>query len=436
MSANIAIALIGMVVLIALVLSGIHIAVALGSVGFFGLVACLGFNKAVAMVGMQAYSGIATFDYAVIPLFILMGMLATGIGISTECYDTLAKWLGKIPGGLGVATTLGCTAFGTLNGSALVTGSVFAKIAAPEMKRYGYDTNLSYGLIAASGNIGQFIPPSILIVIYGALSGDSIGRLLMAAISPGLALAIGFSLFTVGTAIVKPSLFPRIKQDYSWKEKLVSLKDLIPIAIVAVVIIGGIFFGICSSAEAGAIGCLVFFAMGVIKHTPIRKIVIAIMETVENMTMLFLILACSGMFAKFMTVSGLAQALTNLVTGANLSPILFLFGAVIVFLILGCFLDAYSSIALTIPVFYPAAVALGIDPIQFDMVAILALHMGGLTPPVGLCVYSVKAVAPKEVDVMGIFKGAMPYLIVMIIVTLLFIFFPTLSTFIPDAMFT
>lgn len=435
MDAGIIIALLGMVILITLVLMGVHIAVALGSVGFFGLVACLNFSKAVSMVGILAYSGIATFDYAVIPLFILMGMLATGIGISTECYDTLSKWLGRMPGGLGVATTLGCTAFGTLNGSALVTGSVFAKIAAPEMQRYGYNTNLTYGMIAASGNIGQFIPPSILIVIYGALSGDSIGRLLMAAISPGLALAIGFSLFTVIVAIIKPSLFPRVEQRYSWKEKLISLKDLIPVAIVAVVIIGGIFFGVCSSAEAGAIGCLVFFVMGIIKRTPLHKIKHAIMETVSNMTMLFLILACSGIFAKFMTVSGLAYGLTNLVTEANLSPVLFLFATVLVFVILGCFLDAYSSIALTIPVFHPAALALGIDAMQFNLVAILALHMGGLTPPVGLCVYAVKAMAPKDVDVMGIFKGSMPYLFIMIVITVFFIFFPTLSTFIPNAMF-
>lgn len=248
--------------------------------------------------------------------------------------------------------------------------------------------------------------------------------------------ARGTHLLEPMKAIVKPSLFPRVEQRFTWKEKLVSLKNLIPIAIVAVVIIGGIFFGICSSAEAGAIGCLVFFLMGLIKRTPFRKIWRSIMDTVENMTMLFLILACSGMFAKFMTVSGLAQALTNLVTQAHLSPIVFMVAAVVVFLILGCFLDAYSSIALTIPVFYPAAVALGIDPMQFDLVAILALHMGGLTPPVGLCVYSVKAVAPKDVDVMGIFKGSMPYLAVMIVITLLFIFIPGLSTFIPNAMFT
>lgn len=428
------IACIGMVALIVLVLGGVHIAVSLGLVGFLGLAACLGVSQALSMVGIVGYQSIATFDYSVIPLFIMMGMLATAIGISTECYDTLAKWLGKVPGGLGVATTLGCTAFGTLNGSALVTGSVFAKISAPEMIRYGYNKNLTYGMIAASGNIGQFIPPSIMIVIYGALSGDSIGRLLMAAISPGLALAIGFSALTVAIAVVKPSVFPRIDAKYSWKEKLISLKELIPIAIVAVVIIGGIFSGMFSSSEAGAIGVLVFLIMAVIKKTPIRKIGRAIMDTVENAAMLFLILACSAMFAKFMTVSGLAPTITKMVTNADLSPTLFLFGAVLVFIFLGCFIDAYSSIALTIPLFYPAAVALGIDPIQFDMVCILALHMGGLTPPVGLCVYSVKAVAPPGTDVMGIFKGAMPYLLMMIVVTVLFIFFPHLSTFIPDAM--
>lgn len=168
------IAIIGMVTLIALVLAGVHIAVALGAVGFFGLVACLGFSQALSMVGIVGYQSIATFDYSVIPLFILMGMLATAIGISAESYDCLAKWLGKMPGGLGVATTLGCTAFGALNGSALVTASVFAKVSAPEMIRYGYNKNLTYGMIAASGNIGQLIPPSIMIVIYGALSGDSI----------------------------------------------------------------------------------------------------------------------------------------------------------------------------------------------------------------------------------------------------------------------
>lgn len=335
-----------------------------------------------------------------------------------------------------MATTWACAAFGTLNGSALVTASVFAKIAAPEMRRYGYDKNLTYGLISAAGNIGQFIPPSVLIVIYGALSGDSIGRLLMAGIAPGLGLAIVFSLIVVGFALFRPKLIPRADVKCSWKEKLISLKDLIPIVIVALVIMGGIFFGIFSSAEAGAIGCLVFFLYGLIFRVPFKKILASILETVQNAGMLFLILACSAIFAKFMTVSGLAGMITGVVVNAHLSPSIFLIATVIVLIILGCFVDAYSSIALTIPIFYPAALALGIDPIHFAMVVLLGLHMGGITPPVGLCVFCVKSVAPSDVDVMGIFKGAMPFLIGMILLTLLFAFFPTLSLAIPNAMFT
>ena len=436
MTFEIAVALIGVVVLLVLVFMGVHIAVALGTVGFLGMWVIMGFGKAVAMSGQVAYYNIATFDYAVIPLFILMGMLATGIGVSTKCYDTLAKWLGRIPGGLGVATTWACAAFGTLNGSALVTASVFSKIAAPEMRRYGYNTNLTYGMIAAAGNIGQFIPPSVLIVIYGALSGDSIGRLLMGGIAPGLGLAVVFSLIMVGFALFRPKMVPKVDAKYSWKEKLISLKDLIPIAIVALIIIGGIFFGICSSAEAGALGCLVFFIYGIIFRVPVKKILASVLETVQNAGMLFLILACSAIFAKFMTVSGLAGMITGVVVNAHLSPVLFLVAVVIVLIILGCFVDAYSSIALTIPIFLPAATALGIDPIHFAMVVLLALHMGGITPPVGLCVFCVKSVAPQDVDVMGIFKGAMPFLLGMIVLTIIFILFPSLSLAIPNAMFT
>lgn len=435
MNTGVIIAIIGVVVLLALVICGVHIAVALGAVGLTGLVALMGFSKTLALCGSVAYNGVATYTYSVIPLFILMGMLATGVGVSSKVYDTLALWLGRLPGGLGMATTGACAAFGTLNGSSLVTASVFSKIAAPEMIRYGYDKNLTYGMIAASGNIGQLIPPSVLIVIYGALSGDSIGRLLMAGISPGLGLTIVFCLITVGFAIFRPKMVPIVNYKASWPEKIKSLPNLIPIVIVALVIIGGIFFGIFSSNEAGAIGTVVFIIMGLINRTPIKKMLGSVMESVQNAAMLFMILACSSIFAKFMTVSGLADVITGIVTERHLSPTLFLLGAMIVYLILGCFLDAYSSIALTVPIFHPAAIALGIDPMHFAMVAIIALHMGGQTPPVGLTVFCVKSVAPPDVDIMGIFKGAFPYLLGMIVLCVIFVFFPTLSTFIPNAMF-
>jgi tripartite ATP-independent transporter DctM subunit len=364
-----------------------------------------------------------------------MGMLATGVGVSTACYDTLALWLGKLKGGLGVATIWSCAAFGTLNGSALVTASVFSKIAAPEMIRYGYNRNLTYGMIAAAGNIGQFIPPSVLIVIYGALSGDSIGKLLMAGIAPGIGLGITFSIIFVMIAVFRPDLIPQIETHATWRDRFISLKNFIPVVMVALIIIGGIFFGVFSSAEAGAIGCVVFLIYGIINKIPLKRILDSILETVQNAGMLFLILACSAIFAKFMTVSGLANSITSFVIDAQMGSVGFLFGVLVVLIILGCFIDAYSSIALTLPLFYPVAIALGIDPIHFAMVVLLGLHCGGITPPVGLCVFCVKSVAPSDVDVMGIFKGALPFLFGMIVLIVLFILFPSLSTFIPNAMF-
>ncbi len=428
----IVIGIIGIVVFFLLLFYGVHIAVVLGTVGLLGLTAILGLDKALVMVGNLSYTTIATFDFAVIPMFILMGMLVSYIGLSSSIYNTLANWVGKIPGGLGVATIWSCAAFGTLNGSATVTASVFARACAPEMTSRGYHEGLTYGMISAAGNIGQFIPPSVLIVVYGALSGDSIGRLLMAGVSPGLGLAIIFSIFMVLCSIFAPKYVPRTDYDVSWKERIISLKNLIPIAIIATIIIGGIFGGVFSSAEAGAIGSLVLVIYGIIKKTPLKQYGLAMLETIRTSGMTFIILICASFFAKFMTISGLATAMIDFVNSIHLSNSAFLFMVVVVYLILGCFVDAMSSISITLPLFYPVAISMGIDPIHFAMVALLALHCGGLTPPVGMCVFTVKAFAPKEVSLMQIFAGAMPFLGCMLILIVIYILVPSLSTFLPN----
>ena len=435
MSVPMIIGLCGIALFFILIFSGVHIAVSLGIVGFAGCACLMGFTKAISLTGNLAYTTIASFDFAVIPLFVLMGMLVTYLGISTELYDTLAKWLGRLPGGLGIATVWSCAAFGTLNGSATVTASVFARACGPELTRHGYDKNLTYGMISAAGNIGQFIPPSVLIVVYGALSGDSIGRLLMAGISPGIGLALVFSLVLVAYALIRPKLIPTVKVQTTWKDKLISLKYLIPIVIVAVIIIGGIFGGIFSSAEAGAVGCIVFFIYAFIRKVPFKNLVKAFGETIRVAGMTYIILVSASFFAKFMTMSGLATGVINLVNKMHLSSVGFLFVVVIVYLIFGCFIDAMSSMSITLPLFYPVMTALNIDPIHFAMVVILALHCGGITPPVGMCVFTVKAFTPKDVKLMGIFKGAMPFLIAMIVLIVLFIFFPSLSTFLPNIMY-
>lgn len=427
--------IIGMVALVALVIYGVHIAVTLGAVGFIGLVLILGINKAIPITYTVLYSNIATFDFAVIPLFVLMGMLATSVGVSTATYETLSLWLGKIRGGLGMATVWACAAFGTLNGSAIVTASVFARASSPEMRRNGYDKSIAYGLVSASGNIGQLIPPSVLIVIYGALSGDSIGRLLMAGISPGLALGVLFCLTIYIIAVVRPDLVPRDNKETTWKERFISLKNFIPVALVALIIIGGIFSGIFSSSEAGAIGCVVFFIYALIFKAPMSAIKKGIMETVLTCGMIFILLAGAGIFAKFLTVSGIAGVLTGLATNYTVPPIVFMLIVMVILIFLGCFLDAISIMSITLPMLLPTVKVLGIDPIQFAMVFIIAQHCGGLTPPVGACVFTVKAVAEPDVTIGDIFMGALPFLIAMIVACLIYILFPSLSTFIPNLMF-
>ncbi len=428
------IGIIGIAVLLLLIILGVNIAFALGIVGIIGLFAIVGVDRGMSMVTTASFYSINTFDYTVIPLFVLMGMLATSVGASTSAYDSLAKWLGKTHGGLGIATVIGCTAFGTLNGSAIVTSSVFAKASVPEMRKHGYDKRFAYGLVCGSGCIGQMIPPSVLIVIYGALSGDSIGRLLMAGISPGLTLAIAFCVFIFVYSIIRPEKAPIANESYPMKEKLRSLTGLIPIAVAAVIIIGGIFSGICSSSEAGAVGCVVFLVYALIRKVKWAQIKEALVETILNCGMLFIILVTANIFARFLTVSTLADKLVGAVTRMNLSPTLFLLACVVIFLILGCLMDSVSILSLTIPIFSPVVAALGIDPIQFAMIAVLALHVGTLTPPVGLVCFSVKSVADKDTTLGDIFAGSLPFLIIMAGVTVLFVFVPWMSTFIPDMM--
>ena len=433
MTSSVIIGIIGLAVLIALVLYGFHIAIVLGTVGFFGLVALKGWGRAISMACNQTFTAVSTFDYAVIPMFVMMGMLATSVGISDKCYDSLAKIVGRVPGGLGIATTWSCAAFGTLNGSALVTASVFAKVSVPSMRKHGYDKNLAYGLCSAAGNIGQFIPPSVLLVMYGALSQDSIGKLLMAGISPGIALSVAFSIIMVIISLTT-TMAPRTTEKYSVVEKLASLKAFIPIAVVALIVIGGIFGGLFSSAEAGAVGCVVFFVYALIFRVPGSKIVEAFTETVKTCGMMFIILMSASLFSRFMVVSGLAPLLVEILTGINLTPNLFLIGTVIIYLILGCFMDAISSMSIVLPLLLPVAVSLGVDTIHFAMVSLLAMHCGGITPPVGMCVFCVNAVAEKDVEVMGIFKGALPFLLAMIVLCILYVYVPVLSTILPDLM--
>lgn len=420
------------VLFLLLLFSGIPIAFSLGASGFVGLCCLIGFEKTVNLCSTLSYTTVSSFTYAVIPLFILLGMLVTHTGMSKEIYDAFSAWLNRIPGGMGIATVWSCAAFGTLNGSAGVTASVFARASGPELVARGYNKELAYGMIAASGNIGQLIPPSILIVVYGCLSGDSIGQLLTAGIAPGLSLGIAFSLVLLFIAIFRPNLIPKCNDRFTWLYRIKILRNLIPVILVGGILVGGLLSGIYSSTEAGAIGAVIFLIYAFIKRVPMKHILNAFVETAKISCMTFIILICASFFSRLMTLSGLSSLISTTVQHMNVSSVVFMFIVVLIYLIMGCFLDSNSCLCVSLPLFLPVADALGVNRIHFAMVVLLALHIGGITPPIGMGVFFVKSAVGDSVTLQGIFKGAVPFLIAMVLVTLLFILNPSLSMMLPN----
>jgi len=429
------IGILGIVVLLVMLVAGVHIAVALGFVGFVGVALITGLGTSVYFLTTNAFYTVFRLEFVVIPLFVFVGLLAGTGGISRDTYYALSRWLNRVRGGLGITTVASCTAFGTVCGSSLVTASVFAKVSCPEMRRYGYDKRLSYGLVSAAGNIGMLIPPSVLMVIYGILTEESIGQLLIGGIVPGLLLFVLYSVGLVLIGVRKPDLLGgRITEKVTWRERITSLRLLWPIVLVAVIIIGGIFTGFCSATEAGAVGVVVIFMLVIVSQRSIKVVMPAISEAAWISAMIFLLFIGATMFARLLMLSGIAPALLNWVIGLGLSHVGMIIVMSMVYIALGCLLDATSMICLTVPLIYPTVQLMGIDPIWYGISVIFAILAGSITPPVGLNVYAVKGVAEPDVSLEDIFIGVMPWFLLTMVGLVLIIAFPVLSTVLPNMM--
>ena len=426
------IGILGIIVLVLLLFAGVHIGVALGVVGLFGCAAIVGFQAAITMAVTSIYFKATLWSLITVPLFILMGYLAAGGGVSAKLYDTLAMWIGRYRGGLGIATVLGCTGFGTVTGSSVVTTSVFAKIAAPEMIRLGYDKKLAYGICASAGSIGMMVPPSILAIIYGTLSGLSVGKLLLAGIGPGLVLAVVFSVGILVLGTIKPGIIAPVSMGkVTWRKRFASIPAIWPIIIVATVIVGGIFTGVFSPAEAASVATFLIFVLVLIVRRNQRKesILPGFRDTASTSAMMFLILTGATVFSRFLVFSGLSGAALDLIVGLEISNLLLVCLFAVVYICLGTVIDAVSMLAITLPIVQPVLKTLGIDQIWFAMIVILATQIGTITPPVGICVYSAKAVAPPEISLEDIFRGVLPFFIMELIAMAIIIAFPIISTF-------
>ncbi len=431
------IGIIGIALLVLLLACGVHIALALGAVGLFGSIFLVGFDASAWMGTKVVYGIVANRAFIVLPLFIFMGLMAGAAGMSRALYQSLALWVGRLRGGLGIATIGSCAGFGVCTGSSLVTAAVFAKVSAPEMRRQGYDKKAAYGICASGGAIGMLIPPSILLVIYGIISQLSVGKLLIAGLAPGIILTLTFSMGIVAMSSISPASYGRAYvTKATWRERFSSLKSMWSIVVVAAIVIGGLFSGIFNPTEAGAFGALaiLIIAMFTTGSERWKTLSSGILESISITAMIFFILVGAGIFARFLALSGISTWMLGLVIDAGLSNITFVIAMAAVYLIMGCFLDSISMLSITLPVIIPVVGALGIDPIWFAMVTVLAIEVGLITPPVGLNVYATKGVAESDVSLEDVFRGVLPFFLMMLVSLAIIIAFPWLSTILPKLM--
>jgi len=426
------IGLIGIGVLLVLVLLGVHVGIALGIVGIGGMAILMGWENAFTLGTSSMYFNNANYAFVTIPLFVVMGLWGAAGGISKRLYDGLLVWTGKIRGSLGIATVLGCAAFGAVCGSSIVTAAVFAKVSSPEMRRHGYDKRIAYGITASAGMIGMLIPPSLLAVIYGILTGLSVGKLLLGGIGPGLLLTVLMCLDIYYKGWKRPDLIaPQEMPDYSLKDKIKTIPTFWPVIVTAAVIFGGIFGGIFSPTEAAAVGTVVILLLLVVtlKKDCVPHLFSGIRETATTSAMIFLTMAGACVFSRYLVVTGLSDQIVSMIVDANLNNYVLLGILAVLYVFLGCLMDSTSMLTITIPILHPIIEQLGIDPYFFAVFMIYASQIGIITPPFGLAVFTVKGVAEPDVSVEDVFAGSMKYFIIMCIGLPIMMFFPEIITF-------
>lgn len=424
--------IIGIIILIVLLFSGMHIGVGMGLIGFLGFAYLSGFNSALGVIKTVPYSTFSQFDLSVIPLFILMGAFAFNAGLSEDLYRTVYKWLGHLRGGLAMATVGACACFAAICGSSLATAATLGSVALPEMKKYNYDPALATGSIAAGGTIGILIPPSVILVIYGIITELSIGKLFLAGFIPGILEAIFYMITISILTKINPSLGPRGPKT-TVSEKFIALSKTWEVFFLFLLVIGGIYLGIFTPNEAagvGAFGALVFGLLR--KKLKWKNFKDSFIETGKTTGMIFLIIFGAMLLGYFLSVAKLPAELARFVSGLPVNRYVILIMILIVFLLLGCIMDSMAIVLLTVPIFYPLILKLGFDPIWFGILVTRMTEIGLITPPVGLNVYIIKGIS--DVPMGTIFKGITPFLIADLCEVALLIAIPELSLFLPSLM--
>ena len=427
------IALIGFVAIIALSLVGLPIAFAMVLVGFTGFAWVVGWMPALAMSGQIAWDTALSYDLSVLPLFILMGNFLNQARLSGDLYDASNAFLGHRKGGLAMATIVACGGFSAICGSSLATAATMAKVSIPSMRKYGYADSLAAGSVAAGGTLGILIPPSTVFVIYGILTQSDIGKLFAAGILPGILTVVLYCLAIAVVVYFKPALGPR-GDKVAWRGRLRALSRVWGVVALFTLVIGGLYAGAFTPTEAAGIGAFGAFLFVLMRNGfSLAAMVSVTVETARTTAVMFAVLIGALMFSNFINVAGLSTALGEFVLGLGLSPVMIIVAIVVIYFILGCVFESLSMILLTVPIFFPIVQALGLDPIWFGVIVVVATEVGMITPPVGLNVYVLKGVF-KDLVTTEIFRGVMPFIGADVVRLALLIAFPAISLWLPSLM--
>lgn len=424
----------GSILLLFLLFLGMPIAFVMMLVGFLGISYLASVSAALPVIANTVYETASFYPYTIIPLFILMGGFAGNAGITRELYQTFDKWFRRFPGGLGIATIASCAFFAAVSGSSVAAAAAMGNIAIPEMKRFQYAPKLAVGAVAAGGTLSFLIPPSLGFVVYGMLTEQSIGKLLISGIIPGILLSLAFIVVIIVQVKMNPALAPATPGEVSFKEKLLAFSGVWETLLVFFIVMGGIYLGFINPTEAGAIGATALFVIILLKkRLTLKNLSASLFEAARISVLVLFLVAGANVFSYFLALSTIPMAVSSWMAELAVSQYVILAIIILIYMMLGCFLDAISMMVLTMPVIFPVIKTLGFDPIWFGVICVIMMEAGLITPPVGLNVYTLAGVV-KDVPMQTIFRGAAPFLLSMIAVVILITLFPKIVLFLPGMM--
>ncbi|MCE8534728.1 TRAP transporter large permease [Ruegeria pomeroyi] len=423
----------GIIGLLVLIAANMHIGIALILVSYIGLIALVGPDAAWGMLEVVPYTFISNWTLSSVPMFVFMGYICFSADLTRGLFDAARLWLVRLPGGLAIASVFGCSGFAAVTGSSVACAAAMGKVAVPEMLRNGYDARLATGTVAAAGTVGALIPPSILLIVFGVIAQVSINDLFLGGIGAGIATALSYILVIVIRVKLNPALAPHLTEQVSWREKFIALKGSLPVMLLISGVLGGLFGGLFTATQAGAVGALLSLGVAAAHgRLTIPVLKRSVIDTLSTCGSLFIVTIGASMLTRFLTLSGVGYMISDAVDALGASPVLLLIAIALVYMILGMFLEPIGAMLITLPIFLPLVATAGVDPIWFGVFVAKLLEVGMITPPIGMNVFVLSSTVGKTAPTDIVFRGVFWFFVADIILLGLLIWFPDIITFIPS----